>query len=194
MRIRRILVLSSMLLPAISTCSSRSIRMQRGDVPRDVTQVPSETIPDPQIENVIPGSYYVSRDPQNPSRYYYNKVDLNSDGKPEVLVQLRGDLVCGSGGCDTFILQQSNSGYRIISDIALTRAPVIVSQSKTNGWNDLVVYVAGGGIMQGYYVSLQFNGRTYPGNPTSISRLNGKIVGTAYLANADISPGIVLRR
>ena len=30
----------------------------------------------------------------------------------------------------------------------------------------MIVFVAGGGILPGYYAELRFNGKTYPDNPT----------------------------
>jgi len=40
-----------------------------------------------------------------------------------------------------------------------------VLSHRTNGWRDLSVLVAGGGIIPGYQAVLQFDGRAYPSNP-----------------------------
>jgi hypothetical protein len=34
------------------------------------------------------------------------------------------------------------------------------------GWRNLAVFVAGGGIMPGYFAELQFDGKSYPENPS----------------------------
>jgi hypothetical protein len=38
--------------------------------------------------------------------------------------------------------------------------------TKTNGWHDIGVFVAGGGINPGYVARLRFNGHSYPSNPS----------------------------
>lgn len=165
---------------------------------RGVPKINSETAPDPEIEKAIVralGEY--APEPEQEIRYYYNRVDLNSDGNFEAIVHLVGPSICGTGGCNTLILQPAKGGYRLVSTITVTSTPVIVSAQRTKGWNDLIFYVVGGGITRGYYVALRFNGRTYPDNPTVLPALGPKarIAGKAYLAD-DVAPGkgIALRR
>jgi len=165
---------------------------------RGVRYIPSETSPDPEIEKAIlqalRGEGGGGSDEE--IRYYYNRVDLNGDGNFEAIVHLVGPSICGTGGCNTLILQPARNGYRVVSTIGLTRTPVIVSQQRTRGWSDLVVYVSGGGITRGYYVALRFDGRAYPDNPTVQPALGARtrITGKAYLSN-EVSPasGIALR-
>ena len=56
----------------------------------------------------------------------------------------------------------------------------------------------GGGITRGYYVTLRFNGRAYPENPTVLPQMSSRarISGKAYIANEDMSAGtgITLKR
>ncbi|HEX8772353.1 MAG TPA: hypothetical protein VF735_02030 [Pyrinomonadaceae bacterium] len=162
---------------------------------RGVPKINSETAPDPEIEKAIVRALGEHSSEQE-IRYYYNRVDLNSDGNFEAIVHLVGPSICGTGGCNTLILQPERGGYRLVSTITVTRTPVIVSAQRTKGWNDLIFYVSGGGITRGYYAALRFNGRAYPGNPTVLPALGprAKIAGKAYLAD-EVSPGsgIVLR-
>jgi hypothetical protein len=115
------------------------------------------------------------------TRYAVGVADLNDDGKPEALIYAmdagsgpEGDL-CGSGGCELYVLSLAPEGYRLVTDIALTRLPIRVLPTKAHGWHDLAVFVAGGGIIPGYDARLRFNGRTYPENPTvpPATRLKG---------------------
>jgi hypothetical protein len=99
-------------------------------------------------------------------RYFLNWFDLNGDGEPEAIVYVVGPRVCGSGGCDTHIFARREGGYNLVSTISLTRPLIIASQRRAHGWNNLIVFVAGGGVLSGYYAELQFDGRTYPENPT----------------------------
>jgi len=95
-------------------------------------------------------------------RYFLKWFDLNGDGKPEAIVYVAGPRVCGTGGCPTHIFVRREGGYKPVSTIALTRPLIIASQRRTHGWNNLIVFVAGGGILHGYYAELPFDGSTYP--------------------------------
>ena len=43
-------------------------------------------------------------------------IDLNGDGVNEVVAYTEGSLVCGSGGCTSYILQKINSDWKIIGE------------------------------------------------------------------------------
>ena len=43
-------------------------------------------------------------------------IDLNDDGVNEVIAYTEGSLVCGSGGCTSYILQEINSDWKIIGE------------------------------------------------------------------------------
>ena len=99
-------------------------------------------------------------------RYFDSYFDLNGDGRDEAIAYVYGPEVCGSGGCETLIFTPDNSGYKMISRIAISRPPIIVLAKDSNGWRDLAVFVAGGGIIPGYFAELQFDGKNYPENPS----------------------------
>jgi hypothetical protein len=99
-------------------------------------------------------------------RYFASSVDLNSDGRPEIVVHVMGPMVCGSGGCNTLTFLKEGEGLRLVTDITITRPPIIAAGTKTHGWKDLIVFVSGGGILPGYHARLRFDGQSYPHNPT----------------------------
>lgn len=107
------------------------------------------------------------------TRYSVALSDLNGDKQPEALIYAmattsgdgQADL-CGSGGCDLYVLSLTPTGYRLVTNISLTRPPIRVLPSKTHGWHDLGVLVAGGGVTAGYEARLRFDGHRYPENPT----------------------------
>jgi hypothetical protein len=181
-----------LIFQAAVPCAAKTAQSVQGrSALRGIPKISSETSPDPEIEKAILkalGEY----DPQpgQEIRYYYNRVDLNADGNFEAIVHLVGPSICGTGGCNTLILQPARGGYRLVSNITVTNTPVVVSARRTRGWNDLIFYVSGGGITRGYYVALRFNGRTYPDNPTVVAPLGPRtrLAGKAYLAD-DISTG-----
>lgn len=116
-------------------------------------------------------------------RYFLKWFDLNGDGTPEAIVHVAGPQVCGTGGCDTHIFAKAGAGYKLISTIGLSRPTVIASPDRSHGWRNLIVFVAGGGILRGYYTELRFNGKTYPDNPTvkPAKRIRSKPRGTVLI-------------
>lgn len=190
-----LLLLSAPQLTAAARKSQQGRNRLRG-----VQYISAEKTPDAALEKAILQTIpdYNPESPEREVRYFYNRVDLNADGKPEVIVFLLGSYICGTGGCDTLIFQTEGDGYRLVSDIPLSRSPILVSPNRTHGWNDLIMYVVGGGITRGYYVKLQFDGRTYPDNPTVLPKMKpgATLSGKAYIADEDLSPGtgIALKR
>lgn len=107
------------------------------------------------------------------TRYSVAMEDLNGDGQPEALIYAMATTggggttdLCGSGGCDLYVLALPANGYREVSNISISRPPIRVLRTITHGWHDLGVQVAGGGITAGYEARLRFNGAKYPSNPT----------------------------
>jgi hypothetical protein len=184
--IKTLAAVALILLAATSLCA------QRGAKPFVTQQVKPEATRDTKLEAAI-------KDPDGDGRpdnhdtegnlwthYYYNRVDLNGDGRAEVLVYLFGPYMCGSGGCDTLVFRQTDAGeYQLVADISLTSNPVVVSERRTNGWSDLIFFVSGGGV-RGHYVVLRFDGKTYPNNPSTVRdapfRVNAR--GKAYLVGS----------
>jgi hypothetical protein len=148
-------------------------------------RLPAEATPDPELEKAILHAIpdYKPTNDENSAVYFYSRVDLNRDGTDEVIVYLIGGSVCASGGCPLLIYQTSRHGYRLKSDVGLVPPfwPIVVSNRRTRGWNDLVVYVRGGGIIPGHFVALRFNGRAYPDNPTIQPAIKSKISGRIFM-------------
>ena len=115
-------------------------------------------------------------------------VDLNGDGKPEAVVYLTSNDWCGSGGCTTLILARDTNSWTLVTKVTLTRPPIRVLATKSNGWRSIGVWVQGGGIQPGYEAELRFDGKTYPENPsmTPARPLTGKPVGETLIAAAPI--------
>jgi hypothetical protein len=87
--------------------------------------------------------------------FKYSSYDLNDDGKKEIFVGLTGMFFCGSGGCTMYILDSEGNK---ISRFTTVEYPVIVANSKTNGWRDLIF--DGGGKIR----LVKYDGKTYPSN------------------------------
>lgn len=91
--------------------------------------------------------------------------DLNDDHRPEAIVHLVDRAYCGSGGCTTFVLVESEAGWRPIGRMTVTKLPIYRLPDHHNGWFDLGVYVSGGGRQPGIR-AVRFERGRYKSNPT----------------------------
>lgn len=89
--------------------------------------------------------------------------DLDGDGADEAIVYLTGPYFCGSGGCSLLVLTKAGAMWREVGKVSTVRTPIAVLATRSHGWRDLAVKVAGGGGPVGT-VLLRFDGAAYPGN------------------------------
>jgi hypothetical protein len=99
------------------------------------------------------------------ARYFDARVDLDGDGQQEVVAYVAGPMVCGTGGCTVYVLTPTADGLRLVSAISVVQPPVRLSPRSSQGWRNLIVGIAGGGIPAGA-AELEFDGKAYPSNPT----------------------------
>jgi heat shock protein HslJ len=125
-----------------------------------------ETTPDRELESaILKAMPYYTRATIDDSgigqgRYVYTKVDLNGDGRPEVMAYLLGSTFCGTGGCNLLLFTATPRGYKLVNNFPISRLPVIVSPKRTKGWPDLFRLESGGGARPSY-VRHAFNGKRY---------------------------------
>ncbi|WP_426474851.1 hypothetical protein [Chryseobacterium balustinum] len=62
------------------------------------------------------------------------QIDLNNDGKKEVLVNFFTPYFCGSGGCTLALL---DSNLKLINRFTVTRTPITIDSKTENGWKVL---------------------------------------------------------
>lgn len=178
------ILILAVLFFSLSTFAQESVK------PKILRSVPSETVRDAKLETAIRSVLDLGYDEKD-VRYYYNRVDLNGDKKPEVIVFLFGRPLCGTGGCDALLFQKVRGKYKLVTAFEPARNPIIVSRTKTKGWRDLIFFNIGGGVgvirnsvIYGYYSLIRFNGRTYSENPTVVSDappLKTRFKGVAYV-------------
>jgi len=75
------------------------------------------------------------------------------------------------------------SSFKVVTKTTITRLPIRVLATKSNGWHDISVVAAGGGVQPGYDAILSFDGKTYPSNPSTspAGRLEGKVEGKTVM-------------
>ena len=66
-------------------------------------------------------------------------VDLNDDGKLEVIVYYNAPAYCGSGGCHSYILEEELGGFRVIGQV-FPGGIIDVSSLKSDGYYNLHYY------------------------------------------------------
>lgn len=99
-------------------------------------------------------------------QYKYSQVDLNEDGNLEILVGLTGPYFCGSGGCTVLLLSHYGD---VITRFSVVDYPAYVDSETTNGWRNLILYSGGENRVA------QFDGQTYPSNPSTLEPYTGPI-------------------
>lgn len=100
------------------------------------------------------------------TRYSAGFADLRDDGIREPIVYLSGDGWCGTGGCTVLILDPDDHSFRLVTKVTVSRPPIRVLPTKSNGWHDIGIRIKGGGVQTSYESELSFDGKTYPRNPS----------------------------
>lgn len=116
-----------------------------------------------------------------PMQYALAWKDLNGDGADEAIVHLVTPYFCGSGGCNTLVLTPAGPMWSKVGEISVSRTPVTVMDTSTNGWKDITVAIGGGGGPSGNAL-LKFDGKAYPLNPTVPPAEMTDKIGTELLA------------
>jgi hypothetical protein len=88
-------------------------------------------------------------------------VDLNGDGKLDVVIRDADPQSCGSGGCNLAVLERTRRGFRIKGSVTITKLPIKVLRTSHYGWRDLSVWHSGGGNIEGCTAVLRFDGWRY---------------------------------
>jgi hypothetical protein len=74
-----------------------------------------------------------------------------------------------------------------ISELSVTQLPIGVLETSTNGWRDLWVTVAGGGLPVATK-KLMFDGKGYPANPTVAPAVAIDKPGLVVIADGELTP------
>lgn len=156
---------------------------QNKTIAQGIQSVMAETEVYPELEQLIIEHYDLPDDMLAKTKYYYNFVDLNADGKEEIFVVIMGPYTSGSGGSSALIVYPVEDNLYINQAFTLIQTPIIISDRMTNGAKEIIAYKSGGGTESGY-VRLTCSDAYYTsindGEP--IESLEG-ITGTAIIAN-----------
>jgi hypothetical protein len=101
-------------------------------------------------------------------KFMLSDLDMNNDGMPETFVGFDNSYFCGTGGCTIYLL---NNNATVNTIFTVSVFPVIVLNSITKGWKDIVI--SSGGVQH----LLNYKGKDYPANP-SVAPLYEKALPT----------------
>ncbi|WP_369027176.1 hypothetical protein [Qipengyuania sp. RANM35] len=121
----------------------------------------------------------------SPMQYALAWSDLNSDGADEAIVYLVTPYFCGTGGCNTLILTPAGPMWEKVGEISVSRTPITVMDTSSNGWKDITVAIGGGGGAPGNAL-LKFDGKAYPSNPTVAPAEVTDKIGTELIAEEPV--------
>lgn len=133
--------------------------------------LPEPVLTPAQQRDAALSAFLASRQVEEVPDYRAATTDLDADGVDDLLMLLDDPNWCDDGGCSLLVFHaEDDAGYRLVTQTTVTHAPIAVSAQRHNGWHDLLVGVGGGGNQAGI-VALQFNGESYPTNPTLLALL-----------------------
>ena len=165
--------------------------VQNGPEPVATQRVPCEKRGDVALAKALARPLIADGSGVEGTEYFYNRVDLNGDGVPEILAYMRGPHSCSSSGCEMFVLRQEGSQYSVIAKMLMGWSPIIVSSKRTKGWNDLILWEGTSGARSSGYIVIPFDGKTY--QKENAYPLGEKVEGTFFLSNShDVGVGIRL--
>ncbi|QAA82545.1 hypothetical protein EI546_12810 [Aequorivita sp. H23M31] len=117
-----------------------------------------------RLENYILTDYLTERDlrviPKDQRKIQLYQIDLNSDGRKEILLNFITSYFCGSGGCNMVLL---NDELQPITEFTVMQTPIYVEDTFKNGWKVLKVH------SEGKWRELEYKNGSYPSNPSVVA-------------------------
>lgn len=136
------------------------------------------------LEKTIIDYFEIPKEDFETTKYYYNYVDLDGDGKNEILTVVMGPYSSGSGGSTALhVTKKDNGELQVEQALTLIQTPIIISDEVTNGSKEIVVMNSGGGA-EGNYITLTANKGIYNSvNEGTPSKGLDGITGKAIINN-----------
>lgn len=167
--------------------TERRVRRSTDPTTTGVVNVAPETTPDRALEQAILAQFSEQEQLSQTFRYVYNRADLNGDGQDEVFAYLENSSFCDGQRCPLLVFETQPSNYRLLAKLPLVTPPVIVNDSKTWGWSDLIFTdVDASGDAQ--YKMLRYTGKQYPPLSSAETFSPSRISGTALLSDQSDVP------
>ena len=181
------LILGSLCFLLLTGCSKETV--DNPNVNQDVSdevaiiEKRSESQRDSELEALIIETYEIPESFYEQTAYYYNYVDLNDDGVDEIFAVFIGPFMSGSGGNSAAIISQTNDKLEIVQNFTLIHTPVIISDTTTNGYHNIITLRSGGGA-ETQYVELTYEKTAYESvNEATVIESLDSISGQSIITN-----------
>jgi hypothetical protein len=132
---------------------------------------PTPAIVSPQIdpestewEQARAAGRHPACDDVGPLRYLRRQVDLDGDGRPELLALVVGSYTCGSRGCTLMVFRDGKGSLEPVAENGLFQSPLRLLPGRHGGWRDLGMAGSRDGVASGW-LELQFDGLAYRPGP-----------------------------
>lgn len=145
-------------------CSETEIKIPITDM--DTETIYANENSNQELADFLIDYYQIPEEYLEETRYYYNNIDLNEDGKEETIAVVVGEYTECDGGDPALILGWNESGYYVLESFDYIRTPVYISDNMTNGWHDIVFQVHGGEEGTGYKICHYASDTGYQGELT----------------------------
>ncbi len=119
-------------------------------LPAGVEQQKAETEPNEELQQLIAEYYEIPDYELADTRYYYNYVDLDSDGENEIFAVVVGSYTSGTGGSSALWCTGQDGALTVKQAFTLVNMPVIVADNEEGGPKDLILERSGGGAETEY--------------------------------------------
>lgn len=140
----------------------------------------------PSLEEAILKETKATQSDEN--RYMYFYEDLDNDKDYEIIAYLWGKDFSGSGGATMLVFDEKNDKYEFISKTTLVNLPISISENSTNGYNDIIVTVSGGGIEKDYNTVLKYKKDGYPLNASTQPKIDMNDINEKSKIEVKITP------
>lgn len=152
------------------------------DLPEGIKGEKAENSPNEELRNLIVDYMEIPEDFFETTHYFYNYVDLDDDGVDEIFAIVSGPYTSGTGGSSALLVSKQAGKLHIVQDFTLVSAPVIISNTKENGFHELIIPYYADDKSQYSLLSYQDGGYVNVPDGKIIDTLDG-ITGKAIIAN-----------
>lgn len=180
----RLVMLTAAVLSLAACGTTRQAKLSQTEPSQQAAVID----PDEPVFRAAMKQYLAQQGAPASSQYEYVRQDLDGDGRREAIVMLQSPFYtwCSGDGCKMVILKAFNDHFSVASEIAPVRGPLLISDTRTKGWRDLVVRVSGR-QMRPKDVAMKFDGRSYPEIPDFATPLP-EVIQLANLNGTQIFP------
>lgn len=125
--------------------------------------IDAEVQPNDAIRRAVISSFDIPKKDWKTTKYSYNFMDLDHDGRMEALVLVQGPYTSGTGGDTLLILKEKDEGWEEDQAISIVHAPILVAApgelDLPSDRKILILKRSGGGAKEAYVALTSHDGK-----------------------------------